>query len=71
MSETINSLLDKLKSLGASKLLIYIVVVIAGVLLIGSVVKTGKDHNPIEQVASEVIKKETGVDVDAMLPPDK
>jgi deoxycytidylate deaminase len=50
------------------------IAVIVGILiaaLVGSVVYSHKYHNPVEQVAADLIEKETGVDVDKLLPPDK
>ncbi len=48
-----------------------IIVIVSLVALAGSVIITKKSHNPVEEIASEVIEKETGVDVDKLLPKDK
>jgi len=48
-----------------------IVVALALALLAGSVIYSKKNHNLVEEVASEIIEKETGVDIDKLLPPDK
>ena len=39
-------------------------------LLVGGFAYTGKIHNPFEHIAEEIIKEETGVDIDKILPPD-
>ncbi len=59
--------MDKLKGEA-----IIIGIVIACVIAIGgSVYVTHKWHNPVEEEAAAIIDKETGIDVDKMLPPDK
>lgn len=63
--------LGKLSSLVEGKKKMAIVLCILGFgLLVGGFAYTGKIHNPFEHIAEEIIKEETGVDIDKILPPD-
>jgi len=60
-----------LSQLKGNKLMIIAIVVVCVLALGGSVYMTKKWHNPVEQEAAAIIDKETGIDVDKLLPPDK
>ena len=47
-----------------------VVTVFAVIGCIGSYFYFGKIHNPVEEKLEEVIKAETGIDLDDYLPPD-
>jgi hypothetical protein len=70
MSKIINYSLGLVRSLARNSVWAVIIASLALLILAGSILVSGKMHNCVERFASQIINKETGIDVDALLPPD-
>ena len=72
----VNGLVDKVIAMGANTKVICFVIIILSVIFSGVCFwYTGKINNPgtefAEEVIEEIVKKETGIDIDKLLPPSK
>ena len=72
----VNSLVDKVIAIGVNTKVICLGIILLSVVFAGVCYwYTGKVDNPgtefAEEVIEEIVKKETGIDIDKLLPPSK